>query len=87
MASALSEAAPAELMALYRSVMPVGAVITVAAPLPKQATNVVLAIVVVIDGVEAPTRPPAALMGWTGSTLEYELIPPAMSDNWSAAKR
>src|SRR6266478_1493702 len=65
-ASALSEAEalePFDDSAWNRSVMPEGA--PIAAPLvrPKQATSIVLATVVVIDGVEELTCPPKALMG------------------------
>jgi len=64
-----------------RSVMPEGA--PIAAPLvrPKQATSIVLATVVVIDGVEELTCPPEALMGLVVSTLTYALIPPATRED------
>src|SRR5438093_336245 len=77
--SALSEAALVELdvSAWNRWVMPVGAPIAEPSLRPKQATSMVLATVVVIDGVELLTCPPDALMGLVVSTLEYALIPPA----------
>src|SRR5437773_925453 len=76
--SALSEAALVELdvSAWNRSVMPVGAPMAEPPARPKQATSMVLATVVVIDGVELLTCPPDALMGLVVSTLEYALIPP-----------
>src|SRR5882724_12485979 len=83
-ASALSEAEslePFEDSAWNRSVMPEGA--PIAAPLerPKQATSIVLATVVVIDGVELLACPPEALMGLVVSTLAYALIPPATRED------
>src|SRR5207244_1620679 len=59
--SALSEAAslvPFELSAWNRWVMPDGAPIAEPSRRPKQATSIVLATVVVIDGVELLTCPP-----------------------------
>src|SRR5207244_12350280 len=76
--SALSEAAslvPFELSAWNRWVMPDGAPIAEPSRRPKQATSIVLATVVVIDGVELLTCPPEVLMGLVVSTLEYALIP------------
>src|SRR5439155_634801 len=82
--SALSEAAslvPFELSAWNRWVMPDGAPIAEPSLRPKQATSIVLATVVVIDGVELLTCPPDALMGLVVSTLEYALIPPATRED------
>src|SRR5947199_307926 len=81
--SALSEAALVELdvSAWNRSVMPVGAPMAEPPERPKQATSMVLATVVVIDGVELLTCPPDALMGFVVSTLEYALIPPATRED------
>src|SRR3989454_1249898 len=69
--SALSEAALVELdvSAWNRPVMPVGAPLAERPARPKQATSMVLATVVVIDGVELLTCPPDALMGLVVSTL------------------
>jgi hypothetical protein len=78
-ASALSELALG-LDAVWtwkRSVMPDGGTICVLPDSPKQATSIVLATVVVIDGAELPACPPEALMGLVVSTLKYALIPPA----------
>src|SRR5207244_2968768 len=78
--SALSEAAslePFELSAWNRWGMPAGAPIAEPSRRPKQATSIVVATVVVIDGVELLACPPEALMGLVVSTLEYALIPPA----------
>src|SRR2546426_402971 len=81
--SALSEAALVELdvSAWNRWVMPVGAPIAEPSLRPKQPTSIVLATVVVIDGVELLTCPPDALMGLVVSTLEYALIPPATRED------
>src|SRR5438093_3261059 len=82
--SALSEAAslgPFELSAWNCCVMPAGAPIAEPSLRPKQATSMVLATVVVIDGVELLTCPPDALMGLVVSTLEYALIPPATRED------
>src|SRR5947207_2996979 len=82
--SALSKAAslvPFELSAWNRSVMPAGAPIAEPSLRPKQATSMVLATVVVIDGVELLTCPPDTLMGLVVSTLEYALIPPATRED------
>ena len=79
-ASALSEASPAELSAWNRSVMPDGTPIDVLPDLPKQATSIVSATVVVIDGATLPPAPPEALMGLVVSTLAYALMPPAMAE-------
>src|SRR5207253_1276251 len=59
-ASALSEAVLVELevWTWNRSVMPDGAPICVPPASPKQATSIVLATVVVIEGAEALTAPP-----------------------------
>src|SRR5437867_12254775 len=57
--------------------MPEGAPIAEPPARPKQATSIVLATVVVIDGAELVACPPEALMGLVVSTLKYELIPPA----------
>src|SRR5207245_2056854 len=62
-------------------VMPAGAPIAEPSLRPKQATSMVLATVVVIDGVELLTCPPDALMGLVVSTLEYALIPPATRED------
>ncbi len=82
-ASALSEAVLVELdvWRWNRSVMPDGATICVLPASPKQATSIVLATVVVIDGAEALTAPPNALMGVFVSTLKYALIPPATRED------
>src|SRR5207253_2110110 len=82
--SALSEAAslvPFELSAWNRWIMPDGAPIAEPSRRPKQATSIVLATVVVIDGVELLTCPPEVLMGLVVSTLEYALIPPATRED------
>src|SRR5437773_49097 len=82
--SALSKAAslvPFELSAWNRSVMPAGAPIAEPSLRLKQATSMVLATVVVIDGVELLTCPPDTLMGLVVSTLEYALIPPATRED------
>ena len=60
--------------------MPDGAPITVLPDLPKQATSIVFANVVLTEGVVAPFCPAEALMGVVVSTLEYALIPPAMAE-------
>src|SRR5436190_1722016 len=77
--SALSE--PALLLpdasAWNRSVMPDGAPMAELPERPKQATSIVFATVVVIDGAEELTAPLEALMGLVVSTLKYALIPPA----------
>ena len=77
--SALSEAALLEpdVTAVNRSVMPDGAPMSELPERPKQATSIVFATVVVIDGAELLARPPEALMGLVVSTLKYALIPPA----------
>ena len=77
--SALSEAALLEpdVMAVNRSVMPDGAPMAELPERPKQATSIVFATVVVIDGAELVAWPPEALMGLVVSTLKYALIPPA----------
>ncbi len=77
--SALSEAALLEpdVTALNRSVMPDGAPMAELPERPKQATSIVFATVVVIDGAEEFTAPFEALMGLVVSTLKYVLIPPA----------
>src|SRR5439155_2048038 len=82
-ASALSEAGLVELevWTWNRSVMPDGAPICVPPASPKQATSIVLATVVVIEGAEALTAPPKALMGLFVSTLKYVLIPPATRED------
>jgi len=82
-ASALSEAVLVELevWTWNRSVMPDGAPICVPPASPKQATSIVLATVVVIEGAEALTAPPKALMGLFVSTLKYVLIPPATRED------
>src|SRR5438128_103539 len=76
--SALSEAALLEpdVTALNRSVMPDGAPMAELPERPKQATSIVFATVVVIDGAEELTAPLEALMGLVVSTLKYALIPP-----------
>ena len=77
--SALSEAALLEpdVTAVNRSVMPDGAPMSELPERPKQATSIVFATVVVIDGAELVAWPPEALMGLVVSTLKYALIPPA----------
>src|SRR5947208_4849604 len=77
--SALSEAALLEpdVTAVNRSVMPDGAPMSELPERPKQATSIVFATVVVIDGAELVAWPPEALMGAVVSTLKYALIPPA----------
>src|SRR5437762_8279369 len=77
--SALSEAALLEpdVTAVNRSVMPDGAPMSELPERPKQATSIVFATVVVIDGAELVAWPPEALMGLVASTLKYALIPPA----------
>src|SRR2546428_161351 len=83
-ASALSEAAsvePLEDSAWNRCVIPDGAPMAEPSLRPKQATSIVLAAVVVIDGVELPACPPEALMGLVVSTLKYALIPPATRED------
>src|SRR5438876_9297510 len=77
--SALSEAALLEpdVTAVNRSVMPDGAPMSELPERPKQATSIVFATVVVIDGAEELTAPLEALMGLVVSTLKYALIPPA----------
>jgi len=57
--------------------MPDGAPMSELPERPKQATSIVFATVVVIDGAEELTPPLEALMGWVVSTLNYALIPPA----------
>src|SRR5439155_23340730 len=76
-ASALSEAAslvPLALSTWNRSVMPEGAPIAVLER-PKHATSIVLATVVVSDGVEVLAAPPDTLMGLVALTLEYAVMP------------
>src|SRR5207249_1313002 len=71
-ASALSEAVALEAFVESgwdRSVMPEAAPMRAPLERPKQATSIVLATVVVIDGVEELTCPPDALMGLVVSTL------------------
>jgi len=82
-ASALSEAVLVELevSAWNRSDMPVGAPMAEPLARPKQATSIVLATVVVIDGAELLTAPREALMGFVLSTLKYALIPPATRED------
>ena len=77
--SALSEPALLEpdVSAWNRSVMPDGAPMAELPERPKQATSIVFATVVVIDGAEELTAPLEALMGLVVSTLKYALIPPA----------
>ena len=76
--SALSEAALLpDASAWNRSVMPDGAPMAELPERPKQATSIVFATVVVIDGAEELTAPLEALMGLVVSTLKYALIPPA----------
>ena len=57
--------------------MPDGAPMAELPERPKQATSIVFATVVVIDGAEELTAPLEALMGLVVSTLKYALIPPA----------
>ncbi len=91
-ASALSEEASVvvppelELSALNRSVMPDGAPTALLSERPKHPTSIVLATVVVIEGVELPAAPPDALMGFVVSTLKYALIPPAMREEGETVK-
>src|SRR3989442_11944863 len=83
-ASALSEAEslePFDDSAWNRSVMADGAPIAKPSLRPKQATSIVLATVVVIDGVELLACPPDALIGLVVSTLTYALIPPATRED------
>jgi len=75
-ASALSEAEPLEASAWNRSVMPDGPPMAVLFERPKHATSIVLATVVVSDGVELLCAPPEILTGLVVSTLKYALIPP-----------
>ena len=81
--SALSEAALLEpdVTAVNRSVMPDGAPMAELPERPKQATSIVFATVVVIDGAEELTAPLEALMGLVVSTLKYALIPPATRED------
>src|SRR5437773_3271910 len=91
-ASAFSEEASVvvppelELSTLNRSVMPDGAPTALLSARPKQPTSIVLATVVVIDGVELLAAPSKALMGFVVSTLEYALIPPAMREDGETVK-
>ena len=90
--SALSEEASVvvppelELSTLNRSVMPDGAPTALLSERPKQPTSIVLATVVVIDGVELLAAPAEALMGFVVSTLKYALIPPAMREDGETVK-
>src|SRR5207245_3920161 len=75
-----------ELSTVNRSVMPDGTPTALLSERPKQPTSIVLATVVVIDGVELLAAPPDALMGFVVSTLEYALIPPAMREDGETVK-
>ena len=73
-----------DVSAWNRSVMPAGAPMAEPPARPKQATSIVLATVVVIDGAELLACPPEALMGLVVSTLAYALVPPATREDDTA---